>query len=282
MSDPSQSHISHQAFGSRVVGLIPAAGNAMRLQPLPFSKELFPVGFNWYDKPEFIHPKPVCISLLEKMKFAGAKEAYIVIRHGKWDIPSYLSDGSMLDMHFAYLMMDLPYGVPYTLDQAYPFIKNELILFGFPDILFSPFDSFKKLLKKQRDSSADIVLGLFPVSNPGHMDEVEVNQEGNVFRIHIKPVAAVSPHTWIIAAWNPTFTHFLHEYVIQRLKHGLSNPNSGEVWFSDVMNAAIQNNLTVEPLLFPEGTCRDIGIPDNLRKTLSEYTKLDSHGGPVI
>ena len=118
-----------------VIGLIPAGGVGKRLAPLPCSKEIYPVGFTETDNKRERRPKAVCHYLLEKMRLAGIRKAFVVLRNGKWDIPSYLGDGKMLDMQLAYLMMDLPYGPPYTLNQASPFVKDALVAFGFPDIL---------------------------------------------------------------------------------------------------------------------------------------------------
>ena len=68
----------------------------------------------------------------------------------------------MLDMQLAYLMMDLPYGPPYDVqNQASPFVKDALVAFGFPDILFHGNDGFEKLLTHQRETSADISSGFF-------------------------------------------------------------------------------------------------------------------------
>ena len=144
-----------------VIGLIPAAGKASRLPSLPCSKELYPIG---YDSRNF-SPKVVSQYLLESMRIADIKKAYIILRKGKWDIPAYFGDGKMLDMHLGYLIMDLPYGVPYTLDQAYPFVKEAKVALGFPDIIFEPEDVFVRLLEKQKESNANIVLGLFHTPN---------------------------------------------------------------------------------------------------------------------
>src|SRR5262245_55704587 len=121
-----------------LVGLIPAAGQATRIAPLPCSKEIFPVGFRTEPQSGTVRPKVVSHYLLEKMRRAGITRAYLVLRSGKWDIPAYYGDGAMLDMHLAYLLMGRPFGPPYTLDQAYPFLQNALVAFGFPDILFTP------------------------------------------------------------------------------------------------------------------------------------------------
>ena len=199
---------------NEVIGLIPAAGQAKRISPLPCSKELYPVGF-WRSPDEKEgRPKVVCHYLLEKMRAAGITKAYIVLRQGKWDIPAYLQDGAIAGMHLAYLMLGLPYGVPYTLDQAYPFVRDAIIAFGFPDILFRPDDAFSRLLSHQESSQADITLGLFPAEHPYKVDMVDLNQEGRVQRIIIQPSHSSLRYTWGIAVWTPVFTQFLHDYVM--------------------------------------------------------------------
>ncbi len=96
-----------------VVGLLPASGQATFIIPLPCSKELYPVSLQRIDEDGDLRPKAVCIYLLERMRLAGITKAYIILRNGKWDIPAYLGDGKILNMHFAYLMMRLPFGTPY-------------------------------------------------------------------------------------------------------------------------------------------------------------------------
>src|SRR4030066_731343 len=168
-----------------VIGVIPAGGKASRIAPLPCSKELYPVGFHSVNESGELRPKVVSHYLLEKMRSANITKVFIVLRDGKWDIPAYFGDGKMLDMHLAYLIMDLPYGVPYTLDQAYPFVQDAMIALGFPDIVFHPDDAFVRLLAKQKESNADIVLGLFPASQPHKTDMVELNADGRIRSIQI-------------------------------------------------------------------------------------------------
>lgn len=197
---------------TEIVGLLPAAGQAARIAPLPCSKELYPIGFRQVDS-HSLRPKVVSHYLLEKMRLAGAKKAYIIIREGKWDIPTYLRDGTIVDMSLAYLMITLPFGAPYTLDQAYPFVQNALIVFGFPDIIFQPDDAFVQLISKQMDTGADLVLGLFPAIQPQKMDMVDLDDKGLIRRIVIKPDQTDLFYTWIIAVWTPVFTDFLHKYL---------------------------------------------------------------------
>ena len=107
------------------IGLIPAAGIAKRLGSLAFSKELLPVGFNAGNKESGL--KVVSTYLLEKFHQAGVKKVYIVIRKGKWDILNHYGDGSEIGIQLAYLIMAHPFGVPYTLDQAYSFVKTSKV-----------------------------------------------------------------------------------------------------------------------------------------------------------
>src|SRR6266852_4220551 len=153
-----------------VVGLLPAGGQATRIAPLPCSKELYPIGFRHVDGGRSVRPKVVCHYLLEKMRLAGISKTYIVLREGKWDIPAYLGDGTMLDMHLAYLLIRQSPGVLYTLDQAYPFVQDALVAFGFPDIIFRSDDAFLRLLARQTATKADLVLGLFPAGQPQKWD----------------------------------------------------------------------------------------------------------------
>lgn len=252
-----------------VIGLIPAAGKASRLPSLPCSKELYPIG---YDSRNF-SPKVVSQYLLESMRIADIKRAYFILRKGKWDIPAYFGDGKMLDMHLAYLLMDLPYGVPYTLDQAYPFVKEAKVALGFPDSIFEPEDAFVRLVEKQKESNADIVLGLFPAQQPHKTDMVEMDEDGLIRLIHIKPDRTQHVYAWEIAVWSPAFTHFMHDYVSSR-KQINNTGEQNELYVSDVIQAAIQNNMRVDSVLFNEGTCLDIGTPEDLLKAVEKTNKV--------
>ena len=96
---------------------------------------------------------------------AGIRKAYIVLREGKWDIPTYYNDeAALLDMHLAYLMMRWPYGPPFTVDQAYAFVRHAIVAFGFPDILFEPRDAFVHLLERQAATGAMSSLACAPLS----------------------------------------------------------------------------------------------------------------------
>jgi glucose-1-phosphate thymidylyltransferase len=281
MSDPLSNHnYPPRKRSKRIVGLIPAAGQATRLAPLPFSKELYPIGQMRIKGSEELRPKPVCIYLLEKMRAAGAEDAYIVLRKGKWDIPAYLGDGSLLDMNLAYLIMELPYGVPYTLDQAYPFIQEAIVTFGFPDIIFHSAGAFNELLDRLETSQADVVLGLFPVDQPSKFHMVELSRNGRIHNIVLNPVETHLEYTWIMAVWTRTFTQFIHQYLMNIIeKERKLEVVAGTAWekelhLSEVLQHAIESKLKVEGVIFAEDSCLDIGTHDGLTKAVGRFPDI--------
>lgn len=264
----------YPTHGMEVIGLIPAGGQATRIAPLPGSKELYPVGFRSVNGS--LRPKVVCHYLLEKMRLAAIKKAYFVLRSGKWDIPTYLGDGTLLDLHLGYLIMGLPFGVPYTLDQAYPFVQKALIALGFPDILFQPDDAFERLLARQVTSKADIILGLFPTNQPHKAGMVDFDPQGHVRLIVEKPRQTHLQYMWGIAVWTPAFTEFMHQYLAAIEAKQVQGIGGGvrpcqELPIGDVMQAAINQGMQVEAEVFADGNYLDIGTPEDLVRAVRTF-----------
>jgi glucose-1-phosphate thymidylyltransferase len=245
----------------RVIGLLPAAGHATRLGPLPCSKEIYPIGSHTQAGGKVAHPKVVGHYLLEKMRHAGITEAFIIIREGKWDIPEHFKDGAMLDMHLGYLVVTVPWGAPYTLDQAYPFVCDDLVALGFPDILFSADDAYDRVIAHHARARADVVLGLFPADRPSTMDVVDLDNGGRILKIIPKPIQTTLKHTWGIAVWAPPFTAFLHDYLARR---PVSTEKQSELFVGNVIQAGIDSGLRVEGIHVSDRPFVDIGLPENL------------------
>jgi len=202
-----------------VVGLVPAAGRAKRIAPLPCSKEIFPIGFR-RDSEGQVRPRVASHDLFVKFARAGASRGYIILREGKWDIPGYFGDGKIVGLNLAYIVIGESIGPPDTLDRAYPFVSNDMVVFGFPDILFGPDDVYERLLRKLRESNADVVLGLYPTKETSTMDMVEIDEQGRVHSLQLKPSSTDLRHAWVCAAWSPIFTEFMHGFVQgERRKH---------------------------------------------------------------
>lgn len=274
----------------RVIGLIPAAGQGTRISPLPMSKELFPIGFQTVGDRPGLRPKVVCQYLLEKMRLAGITEAILILRPGKWDIPAYLGDGAQLQMHLAYLTVHVPFGVPFSLNQAYPFIQDAIVATGFPDILFHPDHAYQALLNHLNHSDADVVLGVFPTDQPEKVGVVDWDASGRVSQIIEKSPHTTLRHMWAIAVWQPTFTHFLHNFIQARQQEWIGDqvpqlmstiPSQTEIPIGDVVQAAIHAGLRVEAEVFADGTYLDIGTSENLIAAVHQFIpEINSESHP--
>ena len=260
--------VQHTALSREVIGLIPAGGVGKRLSPLPCSKEIYPIGFTETHSESERRPKVACHYLLEKMRLADVRKAYIILRKGKWDIPSYLGDGKSLDMRIAYLMMDLPYGPPYTLDQGLPFVKDAFVAFGFPDILFHSDKGFEKLLSHRMDSGADVALGLFPAEQPEKVDMIDVEDTCRVREIVIQPHETRLRYSWAIAVWTPTFTEFLHSFLSAQISSAMIQP---ELSVGMVIQAAVREGLRVDGVVVSGEPYLDIGTPEGLAKAMARF-----------
>lgn len=249
----------------RIVGLLPAAGFAKRLGSLPCSKEIHPIPVRTEGKTK--RSKAVGQFLLEKMRRAGIEEAFIVIREGKWDIPAYFRDGALVNMHIGYLITTVLWGAPYTLDQAYPFVRDHLVALGFPDILFFSDDAYERLIAHQTRTRADVVLGLFPADRPATMDVVEVGANERIKEIRSKPARTTLTRTWGIALWTPSFTAFLHEYLARRPAPAGTET---ELSIGEVVQAGISEGLKVEGIPVSDEPFVDIGLPGNLARVLNQ------------
>jgi dTDP-glucose pyrophosphorylase len=202
----------------------------------------------------------------------------MVIRQGKWDIPAYWGDGTMLGMHFAYVPIEGSAGPPDTIDRAYPFVKDKIIAFGFPDILFRPKDVFIKLLARLNRQKSDVVLALFRAHDVKQMDMIELDAGQWVRAIHLKPKTSHLKYAWLCAVWTPTFTEFLHEFLRKVRAGAMSNlvgnrriDPQGDIPVGAVLRAAVRAKLRVEGVPFLNGSYIDIGTPDHLSKAGTRF-----------
>ena len=244
-------------------GLIPAAGRAVRLGPLPCSKELLPIGFR--ETPSGRAPKVAGHYLLERFRAAGVRRIFMVLLESKWDVSRYFGTGEMADVDLAYLSIPGSRSVPETLDRAFPFVENAIVALGFPDVIFQPIDAYARLIERQAATGADLVLGLFPTERCQTTDMVELAPDGRVVRVEIRPARTTLRYNWLIAVWGPAFTRFLRETV------RVAPAVEGEFQIGAVVVGALEAGLHVEGIEFPGGSYRDIGTPDQLAAAIREH-----------
>ncbi|HEX9940920.1 MAG TPA: sugar phosphate nucleotidyltransferase [Thermoanaerobaculia bacterium] len=246
-----------------LIGLIPAAGRAERLGPLPCSKELLPIGFRETERGPA--PKVAGHYLLERLRAGGVRRIFMVLHESKWDVPRYFGSGEIADVDLAYLAIPGSRSVPETLDRAYPFVQDSIVALGFPDVIFQPVDAYARLVERQAATGADLVLGLFPTERCRTTDMVELGEDGRVLRVEVRPESTALRCNWLIAVWGPAFTRFLHEAV-------RSAPvEERELQIGAVVQGAVAAGLHVEGVEFPAGSYRDIGTPAELAAAMREH-----------
>lgn len=198
-------------------GIIPAAGQGSRIQPLAFSKELLPVGSIQIEGKE--RPRAVCEYLLDRMTMAGVDKVCVVVSPEKGDILQYFGNGSQ-GAELCYVVQPRPAGLCDAIFRALPFIaKDEAVLVGLPDTIWFPNDGFGRLAPHDKLSFL-----CFPVENPEEFDAVVANPEGAVEEIQVKTGGAASH--WIWGAFSAPASVFFELYHLW-LERGRVDPYIG-------------------------------------------------------
>jgi glucose-1-phosphate thymidylyltransferase len=161
-----------------IVGVIPAAGHALRLQPLPHSKEVLDIG-----------GRPIMDYLVDRMRAGGAEEIRVVTRPEKEDVIANCER----------LRVSIVLTSPATINESFAaglagLDPADIVLLGFPDSLWEPADGFRRLVDEV-ESGSEVALGLFDVPGIEGSDYLVLDEAGRIADIDIKP--AVPRSTWI-------------------------------------------------------------------------------------
>jgi dTDP-glucose pyrophosphorylase len=174
-------------------GVIPAAGNGTRIQPLAFSKELLPVGSRLDGDTE--RPRAVSEYLVDRMLQAGADKICFVISPWKFDILQYfggeIGSGTTRSAAIAYVVQQEARGLCDAIFRALPLIAvDEPVLIGLPDTIWMPEDAFARLPEDR------LAFLTFPVARPELFDAVVSDRSGQVTEIQVKLQGARSNWVW--------------------------------------------------------------------------------------
>jgi glucose-1-phosphate thymidylyltransferase len=161
-----------------IVGVIPAAGHATRLQPLRCSKEVLP-----------IHGRPVMDYVVDRMRLAGCTQLRVVTRPEKEDVIAHAEEigGTIVLAH------------PTTPSESFVagmagLAPDDIVLIGWPDTLWEPEDGYVPLVEAV-DGGHEIALGLFETPDLERSDVLSFDASGRITGIQIKP--ADPPSSWI-------------------------------------------------------------------------------------
>lgn len=185
-------------------GVIPAAGNGTRIQPLAFSKELLPVGGGSGDSAGC--PKAVSEFLVERMVRAGASKICFVISPAKADIMEYYGENSGA-ADFAYVVQPRATGLCDAIFRAHPVVPpDEPVVVGLPDTIWFPADALCALPEDR------LSFLLFPVDQPQLFDAVVTDEGGAVLEVQVKSRAPRTQWVWGAFKMPGAVFHALHDF----------------------------------------------------------------------
>jgi glucose-1-phosphate thymidylyltransferase len=185
-------------------GIVPAAGQGSRMQPLAFSKELLPVGSSCEGDRE--RPRAVSEYLVERLVLGGATKLCFVISPGKSDILEYYG-GSVFSADVFYAVQPRPAGLCDAVFRAGPLISaDDYVLVGLPDTIWYPEDALASL--PDRDPLSFLC---FPVERPQFFDAVVADEDGRVEEIQVKRPDARSHWIWGAFKLSGRAFHDLHD-----------------------------------------------------------------------
>lgn len=235
----------------RVTAIIPAAGWATRLgSTISGSKEIVDIG-----------GRPAISYLLERLAAARIDRALIALRTGKWDVPAALAGEVLHGLAPAYVVIDDSPSPAHSIAPALRFVPDDVVALAFPDVIFEPTDALARMLERLTASEADVVLGVFPSHTPERVDMVRLDEGQRAVEIVIKQPDRGLRYCWTLAVWTPTFT----AYLLERLRtHGDRVGSPGEFQIGDVIQAAIDDTMHTESVVFADGRYLDVGTPADL------------------
>lgn len=203
-------------------GIIPAAGNGTRIQPLAFSKELLPVGSR-VDTDGHERPKAVSEYLVERMVAGGATKICFVISPTKSDIVRYYG-GGVDGADTAFVVQPQAAGLCDAIFRACPLVgADEPVLIGLPDTIWFPADALAQL----PDDRLSFLL--FPVDRPELFDAVVLGQGDRVEAIEVKQAGGRSRWVWGALKMPGRVLHALHDL--------WREPGRGDEYVGTLVNA---------------------------------------------
>jgi glucose-1-phosphate thymidylyltransferase len=237
---------------SRTRGIVPAAGQGSRMQPLAFSKELLPVGSRAEGDRE--RPRAVSEYLVERLVLGGATRICFVISPGKSDILEYYG-GSVFSADVFYAVQPRPAGLCDAVFRAAPLVAaDDWVLVGLPDTIWYPEDALSSLPQEP------LSFLLFPVEHPQFFDAVVADADGRVTRIEVKQPDASSQWIWGAFKLSGQAFHALRDLWLQ--------PDRGDEYIGTLVNAYLTRGGTAAAVR--AGTAYvDVGTVQGYRQAIA-------------
>jgi dTDP-glucose pyrophosphorylase len=240
----------------RLTGIVPAAGEGLRLRPFRYPKELLPVALEEVDGG--LRPVLAIERALSSLRLGGVERVVVVVADAKLDLVRLLGTGERLGLDLAYVHQGEALGLAHAVARCAPWLGGGAGVLVLPDATFAPDDAVAQV--RAALAHADLALGVFPTDRASELGPVVHDAEGIVAAVLDKPASApvVPDNTWGVAAFGPAFTELLRAAVDQR----------PSVVLGAVFHEALTQGLRVRAVPFPAGRYHDLGTTRGLSELL--------------
>jgi glucose-1-phosphate thymidylyltransferase len=242
---------------TRFVGILPAAGEARRLRPFRYPKELLPIAFAPHGEGGKVRPIPVAEYSLRAFQVAGIRHCLMIVADWKTELMRYFGDGSELGLHIAYVNQSEARGLSDAVDMALDWAESFNICLALPDTVFEPSDACRRICAHLTERGCDLVLGVFPTDRPQHLGPVRIGPRGEVLEVLDKPATTDLLNTWGLAAWSARFTDLLRAALS-------ADEGARQRPLGYYFNLAVASQLRVEAICFDSGRYIDVGMAEGI------------------
>jgi len=168
-----------------MLGIVPAAGNATRMQPMGGSKELLPLGWNADGS-----LRVIAEYLIERMMMAGAERICLVISPQKSDLLAYFARSRFAARVF-FVVQPEAAGLCDAVFRAGGHVAaKERVLIGLPDTVWQPRVAFGRV------PTDTLHLITFPVRHPEEFDAVRAGGANRVAEVEVKQAGSRQRRVW--------------------------------------------------------------------------------------
>ena len=239
-------------------GLIPAAGQGSRLQPITLAipKELLMVG-----------DKAIIEYVIDAMKQVGITEITIVVGWRKHAILDYLGSGERIGVKLTYVVQDKRDGLAKAVSAGKHINHDEPFLVVLGDNFFYPKTFLRDILSFHEKNKADATIGVSNVEDPTRHGIIKPGENNKIIDLVEKPKLSDAPSKLGcigIYIFNPVIFD-----AIEKTKPGFNN----EYQLTDAIKILVEKNYKV---FYREigGKHIDIGTINDLKNAntfLSEH-----------
>ena len=132
-------------------------------------------------------------------------------------------------------------------------------------MIFRSQDVFVRLLSRQRQRPATVLLGTFPARPGLAVDVLDMRADSRVRRIVVQPPDRSLRRTWGVAVWTPRFSAFLGACARADAGFGpRTGESAAEVSMGSVIQRAVEAGFDVDAIPVCDSPYLDIGTPDGL------------------